>query len=285
MTSTPIGNACSGRRASAPRALVVVVALGALVAACGGAASPTPAGSSGPGASVAVGPTVDQPTTGPIATPGGSIAAGDGVAAFQAATSALDALDSYAYSVEIRSNGAGGATHTLMSGVVVNRPTEASSLEQATINADGTKSGQSGIVLIGDQGWIRQGAETEAWSAVPASQASVFIEMFAGFRPEKMFGLYFAGLGSSFTNAGAETKNGVPSTHYQGDESVGALLSAIAGVQGQWASDVWIATDGGFLVHSEASAEAGAGTTGGGSFSIVVDISEVNAAGPVVPPG
>ena len=60
-------------------------------------------------------------------------------------------------------------------------------------------------------------------------------------------------------------------------------IVAIAGVQGQWSSDVWIANDGGFLVHSEAGAEGAAGTDSGG-FNIVVDISEPNAAGPIEPP-
>ena len=107
--------------------------------------------------------------------------------------------------------------------------------------------------------------------------------MFAAFRPEQMFGTYFAGFGGNFTTIGTETKNGIDTTHYQGDEAIGALLGSIAGVNGQWTSDVWIANDGDYLVHSEAGVVAAAGTDTG-SFLIVVDITDPNSAGPIEPP-
>lgn len=271
-----------GRHGGRAAAGGLVAAVVLLAAACGGAASPSPssggpAGTEGPGVS-------DEPTAGVTAGPGESSGtAGTGTAAFTAATTALDALDSYAYSVEIQSSGAGGASHTLMTGVVVNKPSKASSLEQATIEADGTKSGETGIILIGDQAWLRNGAPTAPWTEVPASQAAIFVQTFAAYRPEQMFGIYFAGIGGNFADAGSETRNGVSATRYKGDEAVGAILGAIAGVQGTWSSDVWIANDGGYLVRSEASATAGTGTAGG-SFSIVVDITEINSAGPIAPP-
>jgi hypothetical protein len=90
-------------------------------------------------------------------------------------------------------------------------------------------------------------------------------------------------MGGAFTKVGTESKNGIDSTHYQGDESVGAILGTIAGVNGTWTSDVWIANDGGFLVHSEAGAKAAAGSDAG-SYLIVVDISDPNSAGPIEPP-
>ena len=98
-----------------------------------------------------------------------------------------------------------------------------------------------------------------------------------------MFGTYFAGIAGNFANSGTESKNGVDTTHYKGDEAVGALLGSIAGFDGTWHSDVWIANDGGFLVHSEAGAEAAAGSDAG-SFLIVVDITDPNSAGPIEPP-
>ena len=55
------------------------------------------------------------------------------------------------------------------------------------------------------------------------------------------------------------------------------MLGAIAGFQGAWTSDAWIANVGGYLVHSEASAEA-AGDGEAGSYLITVDISQVNSA-------
>ena len=107
-----------------------------------------------------------------------------------------------------------------------------------------------------------------------------WIQTMAAFRPEQMFGLYFAGMGGDFQGGETETKNGIASTHYTGDEGVGTLLGSVAGFQGDWKSDVWIANDGGYLVHSEASATSAAGET----FLILVDVTDPNAAGPILPP-
>jgi hypothetical protein len=173
------------------------------------------------------------------------------------------------------------ASHMVMSGVVVNQPEKASSLEQEELDAAGNVTSSSGIIVIGTDAWVGSGGDT--WTPIPAAQADAFIQAMAGFRPEQMFGMYFAGFGGNFSEVGSESKNGIDSTHYQGDEEVGALLGQIAGFQGQWTSDVWIAKDGGFLVHSEAGAEAAAGAEAG-SFHIVVDITDPNSAGPVEPP-
>jgi hypothetical protein len=167
-----------------------------------------------------------------------------------------------------------------MSGVVVNSPEEASSLVMEELDADGNVTSSSGIVVIGDDAWVGDG---DVWTPIPAAQAQVFIGSMSSLRPEQMFGLYFAGIGGNFSEVGSETKNGIDSTHYQGDEEIGAILGAIAGFEGQWSSDVWIANDGGFLVHSEAGAEADAGAEAG-SFLIIVDITEPNSAGPIEPP-
>lgn len=249
--------------------------------ACGGSASQAP--SSGPNGSQSPVETI-LPTGGP----GSSAVGGDGSAAFSAATTALDALDSYAFRVEIQSttlaaNGTATTTHQLMSGVVVNKPAKASSLEQGELDASGTLTNGTGIMVIGTEAWIRSGDATSPWTAIPAAQADVFIQSMAAFRPEQMFSLYFAGIGGNFTEAGQESKNGVQTTHYKGDEAVGSILGAIAGFQGTWSSDVWIAKDGGFLVHSEAGAEAAAGAAAG-SYKITVDITDPNAAGPIEPP-
>jgi len=61
------------------------------------------------------------------------------------------------------------------------------------------------------------------------------------------------------------------------------MLGQIAGFQGNWSSDVWIANDGAYLVHSEAGAESATGADAG-SYRIVVDIIDPNSAGPIEPP-
>lgn len=263
--------------------LVVALAVGA----CGGSASPAP--STGPGTSTGPGASASAAAT---QGPGDTSAPGDtggpnGGTAFSAATTALNALDSYAFKVEIESTSVTGSvtttSHQVMTGVVENKPDKASTFLQSTLDASGNETSGTGIITIADKAWISSGGPNGPWTEVPVAQADIFVQSMAAFRPEQMFGLYFAGIGGDFTVAGTETKNGVAATHYSGNQAVGTLLGAVAGFQGQWSSDVWIANDGGYLVHSEASATSAAGAEGG-SFKILVDITNPNAAGPVQSP-
>lgn len=266
-----------GRRSLVALGLTGLLAL----SACGGSASETPgAGETSPPGESSAPVETDAPA--PTDEPTPSDDEGDGGDAFTAATTALDALDSYAFRVELRSS-TGGATstttHSLYSGIVMRRPSEANSLQVSELDAEGNVTSGTEFIVIGEEAWLRD-AGSEEWTPLPAAQVG---GMLLGFRPEQMFGTYFAGIGENFTKVGTESKNGIESTHYQGDESVGSLLGAIAGVSGSWSSDVWIANDGGFLVHSEAGVEAAAGTDTG-SFFIVVDITDPNSAGPIEPP-
>lgn len=262
--------------------LFVLGLIGMLVlAACGGAASPNPTPDAGnPDGQV------DTPTPTPIIGTDDTPEPGDGSDAFTAATTALDALDSYAFRVELLqsqvSNGTTITTHSVYEGVVVNRPTEANALATSELDADGNATSGTSFIVIGADAWLKDLNDT-SWTAMPTGQAGSIIAMMTAFRPEQMFGTYFAGIAGNFASAGSESKNGVDATHYKGDEAVGALLGSIVGVTGAWHSDVWIANDGGFLVHSEAGAESATGTDGG-SFLIVVDITEPNSAGPIEPP-
>ena len=247
-----------------------------LLAGCGGSASQPP--SSGSVESETPGDT-HAPTEGTDET----IDPGDGSEAFSAATTALDALDSYAFRVQLKTtttdNGTVTASDAVYSGVVVNKPTAARTLVVSELDADGNVTSGTEYVVIGADAWLRD-VGSEDWVSMSAAQIGGFLE---AFRPEQMFGTYFAGIAGNFASAGSESKNGVDTTHYKGDESVGALLGTLAGVAGDWHSDVWIANDGGFLVHSEAGVEAAAGAEGG-SFLIVVDITDPNSAGPIEPP-
>lgn len=268
------------------RASLVTFGLAAVLAlaACGGSASQAPDGNTGatPGTDQSF-PPDKTPEPDQTAEP---VAPGDGSEAFAAATTALDALDSYAFRVEINqsstSNGTTTTTRNLYVGVAVNRPTEANALEISELDADGNVTSGTAFIVIGTDAWLKDVNDT-AWTAMPAGQSGSIVAMMTSFRPEQMFGTYFAGIAGNFANSGTESKNGVDATHYKGDEAVGALLGTIAGVNGTWTSDVWIANDGGFLVHSEAGVEAAAGTDGG-SFHIIVDITDPNSAGPIEPP-
>ncbi len=269
----------SQRSTTVRRFSAVLLAASLALAACGGSSSAAP--TTGPGGQT------PAPTTSATGGPGDSVGGADGGLAFGGATTKLDALDSYEFRVELKSASASNGTTTtstsVYSGVVVNRPTKATSTLQQDLDENGTPTSSTAVVIIGGDAWIQDGSTTDPWDAVPTEQAAAFITSYAAFRPEAMFSLYFAGIGGQFGASGTETKNGVPSTHYKGDEAIGAILGAIAGVQGTWSSDVWIANEGGYLVHSEASVLGADGTSSGG-FSIVVDITKPNAAGPINPP-
>lgn len=263
------------------RPVLILGLIGALaLATCGGGASqpPTPGSSDAPGQG-----DTPTPTPEPIVGTDETVAPGDGSEAFSTATTALDALDSYTFRVEMKSsstdNGTVSTSSSVYSGVVVNKPTKASSLRIVELDADGNETSGTEFVIIGTDAWLRDVAGTE-WTPIPAAQVD---SMFAAFRPEQMFGLYFAGYGGNFTTVGTESRNGVDTTHYKGDDAIGAVLGTIAGVNGSWSSDAWIANDGGFLVHSEAGVEAATGTEGG-SFQIVVDITDPNSSGPIQAP-
>jgi hypothetical protein len=256
--------------------LIATVVVGLLVAACGGSSSSAPAGGSG------------EPSTGPSTAasqePGESQEPGasQGGADFSEAASALDALDSYKFSVEISTANAQGSTTvsegtTTFSGTVINAPDEASSLHMVTADNDGNVTDDTEIVLIGADAWMRSGGATGEWQALPAGQAGTFVSIFDAFRPEQMFSIYFGPIGEDASTVGQEERNGVQTTHYQGGEAIGAILGAIAGVQGSWHSDIWIAVDGGYVVHSEAAVQ-GSDANGGGSFSVVVDITDIESA-------
>jgi hypothetical protein len=259
-------------------ALLFGAALAALLAACDNTSTNTP--SVGPSGG-SLGPSQAAASADP-GSPGAS--APD----FGGAADALAQLTSYSFSVAIQAeNTAGQATvqdgTTTMSGTVVNQPEPASSLHLVTADQDGAITDETEIVILPGGAYLRSGGASARWNPIPADQADAFTELATSFRPEQMFSLYFAPTGSDSTVVGEETRNGVASTHYRGGEDVAAILGEIAGVNGSWRSNIWLANDGGYLVAAEARVQ-GSPADGGGSFSVVVDITDINAAGPIKAP-
>lgn len=208
---------------------------------------------------------------------------------FANAAQALNALSSYTFSVEIQSTNTqagqtgGHAGTNTMSGTIVNAPEKASALHLVTADPAGTITDETEIVQVGGSAYLRAGGATGAWQEIPADQAGTFTALMDSFRPEEMFALYFVPIGTDATFVGQETRNGVASTHYRGGEDVGAILGSIAGVQGSWSSDIWLAQAGGYLVAAQAGVQ-GSDANGGGTFAIEVNISNVNSAPPVTKP-
>ena len=265
-----------------PRLLIAAVLVAWAAGACGGASSSAPHtfGEPSSGAS-------SEPSSG-ASEPAGSEGPADGFD-FSKAAEALNQLDSYAFSVEVtaRNTQPGPAAvkegTTLVSGSLINAPAKASTLHLVTSDKDGVVTDETEIISLETAAYLRSGGANGSWQAIPAAQAATFTQLLDSFRPEQMFALYFVPIGTDNTTVGDENRNGVETTHYRGGEDVGAILGSIAGVQGSWTSDLWIARDGGFLVASEAGVQA-SDANGGGSFSIVVNITEVNSAGPVEAP-
>lgn len=275
---TAIGSRVGVLRRVAAGAMV----LGISLAACGGSASQAPSQSAGSESQTpSMVPTaVPTAATPPSATAGATANPAD----FSNAATALANLDSYKFDVEIQSSSAGTAGtqagSTSFTGTVVNKPDKAQTLDMVQKDATGTVTDATSYIVMTGAAWVKSGA-SGTWQQIPAAQADLFMGTLTAFRPEQLFSLYFLPGATDNTAVGTEQKNGVATTHYKGGDAIGAILSAIAGVSGQWSSDVWIANDGGYLVHSEASVAA-ATSSSGGSFSIVVDITDINASGNAV---
>ncbi|MCI0581289.1 MAG: hypothetical protein L0227_00095 [Chloroflexi bacterium] len=263
------------------------IALVALVAsACGGSASETPGPSDGPVPSASAAVSEEPGATGP-----GETSSTDGAAAFGSATTALDALDSYRYEVEVQESLVTGGTtstsHTQLAGVVHNRPEESSLLEFRQLDGQGVLTAGTSVLVIGDRAWLAQVTSADqalAWQVITAAQVEVFIQGFRTFRPAQAFGTNFGSYAVGFQESGTETKNGVECRHFEGIDALGELIAPVAGVTGTWTADAWIAVDGGYLVHSELHGE---GTSSGdaATYDVVVDISDIDSAEALEAPG
>lgn len=256
------------------------LAIGVLVAACGGSATTAPGstGGTGPGTTEAPGATESG------GGPGGSqdVTAGG---AFGTAANALNSLDSYKFDVEISSssnNTLGSEGTTSFTGTVVHKPSEQQLFDEVVKDASGNITSELHFLIIGTDAWTKETA-AGTYTAVPAAVVAPMTAAFAAFRPEQLFGTAFGTLGSDYHLEGTETKNGVNTQHFSGDESIGTFFSALSGTSGSWQSDVWLAVDGGYLVSSNVGAQA-ATATSAGSFSIDVEITSINDPANVLTP-
>jgi hypothetical protein len=257
------------------RSLLVVLAVGTL-AACSSAASSAPGTSSGGGGA-----------TEPVASEAGGGPGGSGglTADFGPAANALDNLDSYKFDVEITSSSTstfGAAGTTSFTGVVVNKPQKAQLLDETVKDASGNVTSELHILVIGDNAWTRATANG-TYQALPGQAVTGMTAGLLAFQPQKLFATVFGTLSSDYNQVGTESKNGVQSNHFHGNESIGTFFTALAGTSASWTSDVWLATDGGYLVSSNVSAAA-ATATSAGSFAIDVEITNVNDSGNTLTP-
>lgn len=185
-----------------------------------------------------------------------------------AAADALADLDSYRVSVVSRglvpastANGEVTMTSTLVQGA---DPAAAFTMT----GVDGLEGGRLQAIVIGEEAWLKSGSGD--WLRSPGGAA----DFDAAFTTLSPIGLVsgFEGLAQAINRVGAERKNGAPATHYvsqEGDEEAEA-----AGLT-HGITNLWLATDGGYLVGLaiEGTWDVDGTPT---PISLTIDITNVN---------
>jgi hypothetical protein len=138
-------------------------------------------------------------------------------------------------------------------------------------STDPTSSAEASVMqmrVIGDTTYVNMGGDQ--WIA---SQDASSASTMDSYRPENLLGSY--GSVSDLKPVGDETKNGVPTTHYQSTQDVGGLAGTFGLPDGKWTMDVWIAKEGGYPVAMQATATAKEGADTG-KFTMTVDITSMD---------
>jgi hypothetical protein len=208
------------------------LAIALAVAACGGASTTTqpPAGSSTPAAA--------------SATPATTAAAGDSITAqdVTAALKALQALDSWKFTSKYWSAYAGAGTEQSVDGVQRSKPDAAT--DATHHNAD---TGDFRYIRIGDDIWATLGTPDTFYHYDAATSDNLRSQ----YEPFYIDSLVADAAGSQveYDPLGVETVNGVQSMHYTRSDSGREKLAETLGLTpDKLAGDVWIATNGGYLV-------------------------------------
>jgi hypothetical protein len=214
------------------RSVLALTLAGVVLAACGGAASPSPA---------ATAPAVPAATEAPSGTAASapSIAPGASSGApgidLGAAAQALESIDSYRLTMTLE-----GATATTIQATVVRQPEPA---QQLSITSGGSTQN---IILIDQQAWLDPGTGT--YAPVPAELAS---GMSQAFDPVLLLGTFSNPLlRVGLEEIGREDRNGVSATHYRLDPDGPA--GQAAGLPEGATMDLWLA-DEGHMVAFEAT--------------------------------
>jgi hypothetical protein len=256
-------------RSSRP-APVLVTILAALLAlaACGGGS--TPAASAAPGATTAA-----APSSGAAATnaPAASADAGGGIN-LGGAISALADLESYAFRMEMKATGTSEFMlvpkdgSLVMEGTVILKPEakQAADITMTTVQS-GASPAVMGIRIVDGMSYVNLGGDQ--WMGTPVDDMAS--EM-SSYRPESMLGGFSSVSGLSAV--GDETKNGIATTHYKGEDSTG-MASMFGLPDGAWTTEVWIAKSGGFVVSESITATAKAGADKG-TFTMTIDLTKAN---------
>lgn len=232
-------------RPAARTTIAAAIALGLLVAACGGGPSPSPAGTPSPTPS----PATATPEA--TATPTASPTDGSGIDVSDAAR-AIENLSAYQLDVRIQGAfpGASALGDTVTVQVIFDRDNDA---YQMTMSGAEGLPGELSVIVVGDDAWVDVGTGTYLEQPGGAATFGASVE---GFAPEALLQSTAGNDLSGMTEIGEETKNGVATTHYRVEASSNPDLAEEIGEDGVF--DIWIAKDGGFLVSMTMSGEVDA---------------------------
>jgi len=214
--------------------LLPALALAAFLAACGGATNPgssqTPGSTSTP--------------AGATSTPAATVVAGDSITAddVAAALRALQGLDSWKFGGKYWQGYGGAGTEQAVDGVQRSKPEAATDAVHHTADA-----GDIHYVRIGDDIWVTLGGPDLFYHYDAADSDNLRSQ----YEPYYIDSLVADAAGSQleYDPVGVETVNGAQAMHYTLSDYNREKLTELSGLDpDKWAGDVWIATDGGYLV-------------------------------------
>ncbi len=234
--------------------VLFAVGVAALLAACGGSsATKAPAPTSAGGPATASSGAVSQPSVVPsapsvAASAAASVAPQPSVGDVVNAASGLANLSSYKLSLAT----SGGSQNMTVTVVVVRKPSFAESVTESvgghTIR----------MVIVGTTLWMDEGTGTFVKTPLPPSAIQA---MTAGFDPGvTLHEINKNSMLSALKTVGVETKNGVQAIHLHGDHST-PVPAGQPTIPPGGTVDLWIATDGNYLVAMEWSGVISAGAT------------------------
>ncbi|HLX36026.1 MAG TPA: hypothetical protein VKR30_12390 [Candidatus Limnocylindrales bacterium] len=239
-----------------------VLAAVALVAGCSSAAS-----SGSPAATEAA----SAPATAGAATPAGTVAAGETPgASVDVGDSAQQLANLSSYKITMQTTGATSSNVTV---IVVNG---ASPARQVT-SQSGSES--FSIIEIGNDVWVDQGTGKYVKNAMSKAAADAMLNAFDPLvimtAMEKQPDL------SYLQNQGTEQKNGVSAVHLHADSNT-TLPAGATPLPAGTVFDLWVATDGGYMVALEGSGLAAAGN--GDIDTIQLEVTNINDSSLTITP-
>lgn len=240
------------------RPLLSLAAAAMLVAACGGAASPSPAASTAASAT----PSETPASASPSASPAASLD-------LSGAAKAIDKLTGYQLDATIKGAvpGASGMDGTFKLTAVVDRKNNAYDFTMAGM--EGLPASGLKVVVIGNDAWVDLGTGSYIKQTGGAAQFGASLD---AFEPSTLLSSIPPAALMFMQKVGDEQKNGVQTAHYHMDGSnpeIAQSLGSDADV------DFWIASDGGYLVSMKVKGEVDANGTKA-PLDMSLDVSRVN---------